>query len=273
MQGKSKFIGFKLFKTAVIFTVRIISRPITALTLNMLGTITHVSTKAPVVALTFDDGPDPQWTPRLVDILNRYQARATFFMIGKNAKKYPNIVSSVAEAGHEICNHTWDHSSFPLISRRERRRQILSCAEALVPYGQKLFRPPWGHQNFLTLLHVTLLGYKVITWNLHAFDWLEKDPAWMTSHLEKSIKPGSIILLHDSVCAKQYMSREPTLETVKMLLEHIGNKFSFVTVTELFNHGQPQKTNWFWKPNIEWLNRPKEQKTNTNAYFRKSGIN
>lgn len=80
---------------------------------NMPGTITSVTTRAPVVALTFDDGPHLEYTPRLLDILQRYQASATFFMIGEVAQKHPELVQLVAQAGHAIGNHSWDHRFFP----------------------------------------------------------------------------------------------------------------------------------------------------------------
>jgi peptidoglycan-N-acetylglucosamine deacetylase len=116
-------------------------------TRDVIGTISHVHTRESVAALTFDDGPDPEYTPRLLAILERYRAQATFFMTGKAAQAHPELVRRVAQAGHAIGNHSWDHPSFPLISGRERRAQIRACAQALVPYGSRLFRPPYTEQN------------------------------------------------------------------------------------------------------------------------------
>ena len=90
----------------------------------LFGTITHVKTNHHVVALTFDDGPDPRYTSRLLEILKRHEAKATFFMIGKNAQRYPHIVKQVFQAQHAIGNHSWDHPSFPLITERQRRAEI-----------------------------------------------------------------------------------------------------------------------------------------------------
>jgi peptidoglycan/xylan/chitin deacetylase (PgdA/CDA1 family) len=82
--------------------------------------------------MTFDDGPDPEYTPRLLDILKKYQVHATFFiMVGEAAHNHPKLVRQVAQAGHAVGNHSWDHPSFPLISGRERRAQIRACAEAI----------------------------------------------------------------------------------------------------------------------------------------------
>jgi len=104
------------------------------------------------------------------------------------------------------------------LSRRERRQQIARCAEVLAPYAQRMFRPPWGHQTLATRFELFLQGYKVVAWNLHAYDWLEQDSKWMAERLANRIQPGSIVLLHDAQCTKRHLSREPTLEAVDMLL-------------------------------------------------------
>jgi peptidoglycan/xylan/chitin deacetylase (PgdA/CDA1 family) len=107
----------------------------------ILETITHVPTQEPVAALTFDDGPRPECTPRLLDLLKRDRVHATSLMLGEAAKKYPDVVRQVA-GGHAIGNRSWDHWSFPLIRWRERPAQLRACASAIAPYGgQRLFRP------------------------------------------------------------------------------------------------------------------------------------
>jgi peptidoglycan/xylan/chitin deacetylase (PgdA/CDA1 family) len=223
-------------------------------TVNVMGTITHVWTRHPVAALTFDGGPDPRWTPRLLDILARHQVHATFFMIGKHAASHPDIVRQVARAGHTIGNHSWDHPSFPLLSSRERRHQVRACAQAIAPYGRHLFRPPYGHQDLGTRLDLALLAHKVVTWNLHVYDWEERDADWMVAQLESHIHPGSIILLHDVNCMLRDRSREATLQATDTLLQRNGGRFRFVTVPELLRYGLPQKQKWHWNPNIDWLN-------------------
>ena len=105
------------------------------------GTVSFVQTNERVAALTFDDGPHPDFTPRLLEILKRYDVRSTFFMVGEAAMKRPDLVRRVAEEGHTIGNHSWDHATFPLLSGRERRLQMRRCAKVLEPYGRRLFRP------------------------------------------------------------------------------------------------------------------------------------
>src|SRR5262245_9978868 len=97
----------------------------------LFGSLVSVDTQEPVAALTFDDGPDPVFTPRLLNVLERYHAHATFFMVGEIAERYPEIVRQVANDGHTIANHSWDHPSFPLIRAFERRMQLRRCSSVL----------------------------------------------------------------------------------------------------------------------------------------------
>jgi peptidoglycan/xylan/chitin deacetylase (PgdA/CDA1 family) len=228
---------------------------------RVTGTITHVATHEPVAALTFDDGPHPDFTPRLLDILARYQAHATFFMIGLSASRYPELVRDVAQAGHAIGNHSWDHPSFPLITGRERRAQMRACAQAIAPYGQRLFRPPYGHQSVASRIDALWLRHRVVTWNLVAYDWLDRGAGWMIEQVTSHVRPGSIILFHDTLWrpgVKQAADRGPALQAIDAILEQLGDRFHFVTVPELLQHGRPQLANWYRKPDLEWLNRPRD---------------
>lgn len=232
------------------YPYRIIHRLSTIVSNNLMGTITHVSTQDAVAALTFDDGPHPKFTPCLIDILKKHNARATFFMIGKAAERYPELVKQVAEAGHAIGNHSWNHLSFPSITGRERRKQIRKCQKSIAPYGQRIFRPPKGHQTVLSRLDALLLGYKVVTWNMHTFDWENHDAEWMVAYLMDRLKPGSIILLHDTLwdtIEEGTEDRKPILQAVNMFLEKVGNFYHFVTIPELFKHGRLRRRNWYTK--------------------------
>ncbi len=244
------------------YSVKILRKLFKVMTRPVMGTITAVATRDAVVALTFDDGPHPEYTPRLLDILERHQARATFFMIGEAAQRYPELVQQVAEAGHAIGNHSWDHPSFPLIISRERREQIRACVKATTPYGQRLFRPPYGHQNVASRLDALWLRYQVVTWSVSIDDWLERDVDWMIDRLVSHVQPGSIILLHDSLfdaLEERYFDREPLLKTINMLLERLGDRFRFITLPELFRHGRPQRINWYLKGDVDELNQLRRQ--------------
>ena len=222
-----------------------------------IGTITNVFTSGPVAALTFDDGPDPVFTPRLLDVLQKHRAKATFFMVGKAAERHPDIVKDVAVAGHVIGNHSWDHPSFPLITGRERRAQIRACEKAIAPYGQKLFRPPYGDQNLLSRLEAMWLGYQVIMYSVTAVDWLDHDADWMKNRVMSRIQKGSIILFHDSLFQhgdNRYADRESMLSALDMLLKELSGRFTFVTIPELMRQGRPQRKYWVKTTDINALN-------------------
>ncbi|NUO78602.1 polysaccharide deacetylase family protein [candidate division KSB1 bacterium] len=218
----------------------------------MIGTITHF-TETDAVALTFDDGPHPEYTPQLLDILERHQARVTFFPVGEFAQKYPELIRRAAESGHAIGNHSWNHAAFPFVTGREQRAQIRACAQTLAPYehrpyGQRLFRPPYGYQNVFSRLNALWLGYQVVAWSVHAEDWFDRDAEWMTEQLLQKIQPGSIVLLHDGVfdgLQERFFDRGQTIQAVAMLLERLAGRFRFLTIPELLREGRPQRENWY----------------------------
>lgn len=234
-----------------------IYRTLRLVPLAAVGTITSVSTSNTVAALTFDDGPDPVFTPRLLDILKKHRTKATFFMVGKAAERHPDIVREVAVAGHAIGNHSWDHPSFPMITGRERRSQIRACEKAIAPYGVKLFRPPYGDQSLWSRLEASWLGYQVIMYSVTAVDWLDHDADWMKNRIMSRIKNGSIILFHDSLFEyrdSRYADRATMLDALDLLLEELGDRYAFVTIPELMSQGRPQMTYWIKTTDINILN-------------------
>jgi len=240
------------------YGIRILRKVVLLVAGNVVGTITRVSTTDPVVALTFDDGPDPEYTPWLLDILEKYQAHATFFMTGQAAQAHPELVKRVAQAGHAIGNHSWDHQSFPLISGRERRAQIRACAKALAPYGERLFRPPYAEQNIASRIDPFLLRYEVVMFNCSSDDWCGGDADTIARDLEKRVRPGSVILLHDRLSDaldQSYFNREPMLKATETFLEHVGDRFRFVTIPQLLRHGRAHKEIWYKKSDVELLNK------------------
>lgn len=225
---------------------------------SLFGTITNVETKEPVVALTFDDGPDPNWTPHLLEILERRGAKGSFFMIGRNAAAHPKVVTRVAEGGHAIGNHSWDHASFPLLSHRERFDQLRRCSRVLGQREPGMFRPPYGHQNRSSRLDLAMAGFCVVTWNVLEPDWLDRDADSIATGIAGKIQPGSIVLLHDALAdalEPKYFDRTPTLRAVELLLESLSARFRFVTVPELLRYGPARRVFWSQLPDRAFLNR------------------
>ena len=210
--------------------------------------ITNVETQQPVAALTFDDGPHPIDTPRVLDVLEKYQAKATFFMVGESAKRYPNVVRMVAEAGHAIGNHSWDHPYLPRVQSRFRRlKQLWNCAKATAPYGQKLFRPPFGAHNDQVLFDAWLLGYTVILWNVSAQDWVSQKSDEIAQKMIVRLKPGNILLLHDAICDSKLsetdFDRDPMIQGLDKALSVLRFQLQFVTIPILLQAGK-SVSNW-----------------------------
>jgi peptidoglycan/xylan/chitin deacetylase (PgdA/CDA1 family) len=212
-----------------------------------LGTITRVKTQDKLVAFTFDDGPHPTFTPLLLEILARYNAQATFFMLGERASRYPELVRRVANAGHTIGNHSWNHPSFPGLSHKERLLQIRQCAKALAPYSAPLFRPPFGHQDMASRMDALYLKYHVVTWNVITHDWLDDSATQLTERVTAKMQPGSIVLFHDALAREkenQASNRQATLDAVQNLLATWHGSYRFVTIPELMGHGEAVKKVW-----------------------------
>ena len=225
---------------------------------RLLGTITRVKVDQPLAALTFDDGPHPDYTPRLLEVLARYGAKATFFMVGEAAKSQSDLVRQVAEAGHAIGNHSWSHVSFPTVSKQERRVQVQRCAAELAPFEQRFFRPPHGHQTLSTRFDLWRLGYQVVTWNIAPQDWLDVPAEELVSRVMARLKPGSIVLFHDNLINyedEKYVDREATLVAVDNLLSQLSDHYQFVTLPTLFEAGEPVRTNWLMTGDRAWLER------------------
>jgi peptidoglycan/xylan/chitin deacetylase (PgdA/CDA1 family) len=249
-QLKSKMFGFKrkldLYKKSFLGP--------------LFGTVASVRTRTPAVALTFDDGPDPEDTPKVLRLLDRYNARATFFMLGVRAAQYPELVAQVARSGNSIGNHGWSHTSLPLLTRKGRRQEINRTREILKPYGSDLFRPPYGHMNFSTYLDIRRCGYTAIAWDIVATDWIDHPDREIFNAIEKKIHPGAIILLHDSLYTFQeagHRNRQPMLSALERLLKQWHKHFAFLSIPELLEQGSANKEYWVKLGQHDWLSNQK----------------
>lgn len=154
-----------------------------------------------IVALTFDDGPDPTNTPPVLDVLRRYSVQATFFCIGKRAEEQPDIIRRIQQEGHLAGNHSYVHTpSFPFFSTARMTADLQQSQQVLERItGTKiiLFRPPYGVTNPMVRKVVCKLGYTVIGWSIRSFDTRKEEENRIFNRIVKQIKPGAVILLHD----------------------------------------------------------------------------
>ena len=150
------------------------------------------------VALTFDDGPDPVCTPRVLETLARHDVQAAFFLIGKRASTYPRLVREISDAGHDIGNHTYNHlhpwSLGPAKTFREVR-QGKDILEQIIGKPVAYFRPPWGTFNLLTFSAGRTSG-QIVLWSYSAKDWQLEDVETIVQHVLSKSSPGTIILMH-----------------------------------------------------------------------------
>lgn len=184
------------------------------------------------IALTFDDGPHPYYTPLILEILEEYGVKATFFMIGENVKYYGDAAEAVLAAGHEIGNHTYHHKTLNPLSDKDILQEIQSCEDELFSLGEyrpRLVRPPEGSMNQQVKEVVGGLDYRIILWDLDTKDWAHTPPAEISRHVLDDVTAGDIILMHDFIG-----HNSPTPEALRLFIpEMLARGYKFVTVSEL----------------------------------------
>lgn len=194
--------------------------------------VNHGSREKKVIALTFDDGPHPKETDKVLDVLKKYDVKATFFIAGKHANWYPKPLIRASEEGHEIGNHTFTHPDISNLSSTQIQSEIKQCEDILVKLtGKKptLFRPPYGSYRKEALAQIAKdSGYKIILWTtIDARDWQNPPASKIASTITENAKNGDIILLHD-------YATDNTVEALEILIPEMQSKgFEFVTVSEL----------------------------------------
>lgn len=164
-----------------------------------------------VVYLTFDDGVIPEVTPAILDILREEQVKATFFVVGDNVRKYPDIYRRVIAEGHRVGNHTMHHTKGTKVSLTEYMADVAACEQTLAEYigehdgllggvGKKLFRPPYGKMSFAQKRAVLEAGYEIILWDVLTHDYNPRfSSEKMLSIVQTYTRDGSIINFHDSI--------------------------------------------------------------------------
>ncbi|MEB3101497.1 polysaccharide deacetylase family protein [Ferviditalea candida] len=189
------------------------------------------------VALTFDDGPDDQYTAKILDILKKYDVRATFFVVGWRAKARPDLVRRMVKEKHVVGNHTYSHRELSWGSLYQFQQQVLSTQSAIKPsagYAPKLLRTPYGAINEKQLKWAGAAGFVVIFWNVDSLDWKQLSPAQVSGNILRAVQPGSIILEHAGGGGGQNLSG--TVNSLPHIIVTLRSRgYRFVTVPELLH--------------------------------------
>ena len=190
------------------------------------------------MALTFDDGPNDPYTLQLLDVLSKYNVKATFFLIGKYVDLRPDIVRDIVAAGHEIGNHTYTHPNLIFKSQADLREELSRCETALAnAVGEKhspLFRPPFGARRPAVLRTVRKLGLEPIMWSVTGYDWSAKSSKEIERKVTKQVRGGDVILLHDGGHLAFGTDRSHTVKaTAKLIEKYQGEGWVMRTVGEM----------------------------------------
>ncbi|TCL62024.1 peptidoglycan/xylan/chitin deacetylase (PgdA/CDA1 family) [Hydrogenispora ethanolica] len=155
----------------------------------------------PRLCLTFDDGPNPEVTPRVLDTLKELRIRAVFFLVGAKARQHPELVRRMLAEGHEVGLHTLEHRHAYWMFRRQSRRAVEEGARwitAITGRPLRWFRPPWGACNLFQWLTVRRMGLRLVLWSANAQDWrAATGRAGILRRLRQRVKPGAVVVLHD----------------------------------------------------------------------------
>jgi len=191
--------------------------------------VPQIDPEKPIIALTFDDGPGGESTERILDVLEQYQIRATFFVQGKQAAKYPDTVKRAYALGCQIGNHTYNHKDLTSLSDKEALEQLESVNDLVreqTGAGCALVRPPYG-KGWKDQRVLDLVPYPLIMWSIDTRDWSTRDPKQTIASVLEDVQDGDIVLLHDIY--------NETAEAVEAFVPKLLEEgYQMVTVNEMF---------------------------------------
>jgi len=179
------------------------------------------------VFLTFDDGPNPGATARILEILGEREAHAAFFMVGRHAQIFPDVAQRVAAAGHDLGNHTYGHRKLLLMGPDSVRRELVEAHRSIqetAGVSPKLFRAPHGYRNPFVAREARRLGYTTFGWVGSVFDTARPGPREIRRRVAKLLKPGAIILLHDGDAYDPRGDRSQTAAALPGILDDVRDR-------------------------------------------------
>ena len=200
-----------------------------------LGSVRRGPRAARRLALTFDDGPDPVHTPKVLDLLHDAGARATFFVVGARAARAPDLVREMVARGHEVENHTWSHANLWLCGPRRTEQEIARAHELIADLAgrpPRFFRPPWGMVNLAVFPTLQRLGTPCVLWSVQPEGLRPVEPPVIASRVLRGIGPGAIVDLHDAPGVRGAPGR--LLEALPPMLEGLSvGGYACVPLAEL----------------------------------------
>lgn len=192
------------------------------------------------IALTFDDAPDDQFTPQVLDILKKEGVRATFFVVGNRVQAHPEIVRRMVKEGHVIGNHSWDHPNLPKLRDAEFRRQILKTDQQILPitgYLPTFVRPPYGNISEDQILWLASQHKVIVNWDVDSLDWKGLSAEEVKTNVLAHIHPGAIVLQHSAGGKGQDLSG--TVQALPDIIRAIrSDGVKLVTIPELLDMQQ-----------------------------------
>lgn len=189
------------------------------------------------IALTFDDGPDPRFTPQILDVLHRKGVKATFFVVGARAKKFPGLLRRMHHEGHLIGNHSFNHPNFRNRSIKQFQSEILRTEKIIqnvVGYRPQLIRPPYGEIKEEQVQWAKKNGYTLVNWNVDSQDWKGIDKNKVISNVMRTAGPGSIILQHSGGGVGSDLTG--TIQALPKIIDALqAQGYQFVDLSELLH--------------------------------------
>lgn len=189
------------------------------------------------VALTFDDAPDDQFTPQILEVLAKYNVEATFFVVGERAEKYPSMLRRIAREGHVIGNHSYSHANLVKLSDAAFRNEIKRTDNAIsrvIGYTPKLVRTPYGNIREKQLLWLSRQNHLVVNWNVDSQDWKGLNADQVYDNIMGAVKPGAIILQHSGGGEGEDLSG--TVQALPRIITQLRTQgYRIVTLPELLN--------------------------------------